>query len=105
MKKLLLLLFIGGSLLRSNAQVQYPDNIFPDTAFAPFIYGVASGDPLTDRVIIWTKVDTRNSVEVKWQMATDSLFTNIVHQGTAEAKQEHDKIVSFPRFLLCVMFF
>ena len=29
-----------------------------DTTLAPFYHGVASGDPLTDAVIIWTRVTT-----------------------------------------------
>src|SRR5580698_8973567 len=42
--------------ITANSQTRYPDNIYPDTTYAPFYYGVASGDPLQDKVIIWTKV-------------------------------------------------
>lgn len=28
----------------------------PDTIKAPFAHGVASGDPLADRVILWTRL-------------------------------------------------
>ncbi|MDV6331271.1 alkaline phosphatase D family protein [Asticcacaulis sp. 201] len=47
-----------------------------------FEHGVASGDPLTDRVILWTRlsgVDT--SCDVQWQVARDDAFTQIVAQG------------------------
>jgi len=50
----------------------------------PFFHGVASGDPLSDRVIIWTRVTPENgqeNVEVQWRMATDPSLTNIVRQG------------------------
>ena len=37
----------------------------------PFYHGVASGDPLTDSVIIWTRVtpESDSEVEVKWRIA------------------------------------
>lgn len=73
---------------------QYALNMYPDTAFAPFYYGVASGDPLQDRVIIWTKVfvkDTlQESVPLSWEMASDTGFTNVVNRGEAIAGRTHD---------------
>lgn len=38
-----------------------------DEALAPFVHGVASGDPLADRVILWTRYtpDTASSAEVE----------------------------------------
>lgn len=68
----------------------YPDNIFADSAYAPFLYGVASGDPLQDRVIIWTKVEATSAGLLKWQMASDSSFLNIVQQGNVESKESVD---------------
>lgn len=55
-------------------------------ALEPFYHGVASGDPLTDRVIIWTRItlDTpTDPVHVNWRMATDTAFTDLVDSGTA----------------------
>lgn len=72
---------------------QYPDNIFADSAYAPFLYGVASGDPLQNRVIIWTKVEAAAntpSVSLRWQVAADSLFQNIVQEGDVSAAQKSD---------------
>jgi alkaline phosphatase D len=69
------------------AQNGLPYNMYADTAYYPFIYGVASGDPLQDRVILWTKVVTAENstapVQLRWQIANDSLFTNNVNSGTA----------------------
>ncbi len=61
-----------------------------------FQHGVASGDPLSDRVILWTRVTlppTRSStgpMEVRWQIASDERLTNIVSKGTAQAATQRD---------------
>lgn len=55
---------------------------------AEFLYGVASGDPLNDRVILWThaKVKDQNyDVSLTWQVSKDSSFTNIVSSGSVIA--------------------
>lgn len=57
----------------------------------PFYHGVASGDPLPDAVIIWTRVTTEDaSVTVSWKMATDTLFSNVVQTGTATTNATRD---------------
>ena len=53
----------------------------------PFYHGVASGDPMADRVIIWTRVtpDTNQinqSIVVDWKIATDTGMVNVINQGT-----------------------
>jgi alkaline phosphatase D len=49
---------------------------------APFYHGVASGDPLNDGVIIWTRITTTESSEtVAWEMSEDTSFTDIVAFG------------------------
>lgn len=55
-----------------------------DEALAPFYHGVASGDPLADRVIIWTRVtpqDGEEEIEVSWEIATDPELINVVQVG------------------------
>lgn len=55
---------------------------------AQFTYGVASGDPLSDRVMLWTyaKVaDSTAAVPLTWQVATDSSFTTVVSSGSVDA--------------------
>ncbi|MFH9814251.1 alkaline phosphatase D family protein [Streptomyces sp. NPDC017230] len=66
-----------------------------------FLHGVASGDPLPDGVLLWTRVTpTPESIpgsgagpdtEVSWVVATDKAFTNIVTKGstTATAASDH----------------
>ncbi len=54
---------------------------------APFYHGVASGDPMTDRVIIWTRLTTENEpvvFSVDWEVATDPEMSNVIQSGTAE---------------------
>ena len=57
---------------------------------AEFKYGVASGDPLTDRVILWTHAKIANStaaVALTWQIASDNAFANVVRTGRIEANE------------------
>lgn len=58
-------------------------NLIADSTHAPFYYGVASGDPMDNKVIIWTHITTNQPVaSVVYEMATDSLFTNIIANGS-----------------------
>lgn len=59
----------------------------------PFYHGVASGDPLSDRVIIWTRITpdtTTQTITTNWQMATDTGMQNIVKSGTATTDSTKD---------------
>lgn len=52
-------------------------------ATVAFNHGVASGDPLVDRVIIWTRATTdANSIDIDYEVATDSEFKNIIRNGS-----------------------
>ncbi|WP_064967084.1 alkaline phosphatase D family protein [Tenacibaculum ovolyticum] len=65
-----------------------------DTSLAPFYHGLASGDPLKDAVVIWTRITTNNAaVNVSWKMATDVSFTNIVKQGSVITNDRVDYTV------------
>ena len=61
---------------------------FSVAAAAPlhFTHGVASGDPLSDRVILWTRAlpgsGSHSELEVRWEVAIDENFNNIVTWGT-----------------------
>jgi len=58
----------------------------------PFRHGVASGDPLADRVILWTRVSATGSrsVPVAWRIARDPALRRVVAEGAAEASPERD---------------
>lgn len=67
-----------------------------DQTLAPFYHGVASGDPLPDRVIIWTRVTPNNSqttIPVLWQIATDTTFENITNYGIVTTNSNKDYTV------------
>lgn len=75
------------------AQAQLPANIYADQAHAPFLYGVASGDPLTDRLIIWTKIEPDSgvaSISVNWEIATDTTFSNLINSGSFTTDTSRD---------------
>ena len=58
-----------------------------------FGYGVASGDPLSDRVILWTRVnlgDNAGPTSVQWEVATDPAFASLVASGTASTSADQD---------------
>lgn len=63
---------------------------------ALFAHGVASGDPLTTQVIIWTRVSPRlagRDVEVTWTMATDPALAQIVKRGKVRTGPARDHTV------------
>lgn len=70
---------------------------------ALFGHGVASGDPMPDRVIIWTRVTpvpeaTAGSglgppTEVDWEVARDQSFTQIVAHGQAVSAAASDHTI------------
>jgi alkaline phosphatase D len=73
----------------------------PTFAASPYSIGVASGDPLPDSVVLWTRLAPeplaadgsggmagRGPIEVRYEVATDDAFADIVQSGTALAKPE-----------------
>lgn len=71
-----------------------PSRAQVDGALAPFYHGVASGDPLTDRVILWTRITSSNASEtVEWQISTDTNFTTIINSGTTTTDSSRDYTV------------
>lgn len=67
----------------------------PGLAAGSFALGVASGDPTSDRVMLWTRLaaapaavgggSPTTDVEVAYDVATDADFTNLVASGTTTA--------------------
>jgi alkaline phosphatase D len=78
--------------LPSDAQTQAPK-----FRSDPFSLGVASGDPLPDGVVLWTRLapDPLNgggmppgAVTVKWEIAADEQMRKIFPRGSAVASPE-----------------
>jgi alkaline phosphatase D len=61
-------------------------------AQGPFLHGVASGDPLQDRVMLWTRVSVAApaALTVDWQVALDANFGVPVAQGQASTGPDRD---------------
>lgn len=67
-----------------------------DASMKPFYHGVASGDPLPDRVIIWTRVtpdDSVSAVPLKWEVAEDENFSSVYQADTTSALALRDYTV------------
>ena len=59
-----------------------------DQAQAEFNFGVASGDPLADKVILWTHAKFPGidaDVSLRYQVSKDAGFTQVVNEGSAVA--------------------
>ncbi|MGJ3699351.1 alkaline phosphatase D family protein [Variovorax sp. AFSI2.2] len=67
----------------------------PDGSSSVFKHGIASGDPLSDRVIIWTRVTAPapGTINVDWEVASDEGFGIIVARGTTSTGPERDYTV------------
>ncbi|MGP4014760.1 alkaline phosphatase D family protein [Saccharopolyspora sp. 5N708] len=96
------------TLTGAAAAVAFGTNLpISSTAFAdeasvrsdPFTLGVASGDPLPDAVVLWTRLVPQifdpmggmpdRNVPVQWQVARDDRFRQVVRDGTATARPEY----------------
>ncbi|MFT7578854.1 MAG: alkaline phosphatase D [Myxococcota bacterium] len=68
-----------------------PDTVFPELATTPFSLGIASGDPLSDSVILWTRllpaseVLPDSDIPIYWEVAVDPEFETLVHRGITQA--------------------
>lgn len=64
----------------------------PRLSESPFALGVASGSPLPDSVVLWTRLvgDDLGAqpVTVRWELAQDEGFARVVRSGQAEAAPE-----------------
>lgn len=68
-----------------------------------FLHGVASGDPLPDGVLLWTRLTPTPEalpgsglgpdVEVAWEVAADKAFSRVVARGAATASAASDHTV------------
>lgn len=78
--------------------------VSPAAAGSPvFAHGIASGDPLPDGVVLWTRVTVGPDAApgsgggapatVQWEIAADSGFTAVVAAGSLRADAESDHTV------------
>lgn len=60
---------------------------------AVFAHGVASGDPLSDRVILWTRITPQrlgDTVEVQWRIASDERMQRVLQRGRLRSDAMRD---------------
>jgi alkaline phosphatase D len=98
MRKLFFLCTLLLGLAGPLAAQQPAKRVSLNETLAPFYHGVASGDPLTDRVILWTRVtpdSTLPTIDVDWSIATDTNFSasSTVQSGTFTTDTSRDYTV------------
>lgn len=103
MKKLLtfsiaVLVLLGACSTKEKKAVAFKELVAPlyDSTLKPFYHGVASGDPLNDRVIIWTRVTPKDSVArilVTWEIAEDEAFSSVYKTDTLSTNPAKDYTV------------
>ena len=69
----------------------------------PFVHGVASGDPLPDAVVIWTRITPDEHAfpgsgdgaptKVRWRVAKDPEMRQVVQHGEATSQPERDHTI------------
>jgi alkaline phosphatase D len=73
--------------MQTKAQTTRPEHLNhlrtgARAGLAPFFHGVASGDPLQDKVMIWTRITTDSvDARVKWRIASDTGMVNVLDSG------------------------
>ncbi|WP_121614456.1 alkaline phosphatase D family protein [Mesobacillus foraminis] len=87
-------LTIPYSLSKKGVEASFTFNEYP------FTLGVASGDPLPDGVVLWTRLAPNptaadglggmvdKNIRVEWEIAEDKKFTKVIKRGTEVAMQE-----------------
>ncbi|KUJ82946.1 alkaline phosphatase [Microbulbifer flavimaris] len=83
----------GGVLVSTPLQAMTRPDLPSEVSFP---HGVASGDPLQDAVILWTRAlpaaSTQSGVPIKitWELARDEEFAEVLRRGTAETSAGRD---------------
>jgi alkaline phosphatase D len=74
-----------------------PSRITLEESMRPFYHGVASGDPLSDRVILWTRVTPEaghsGPIAVEWEISPNPNFSPVVQSGTVSTDESRDYTV------------
>jgi alkaline phosphatase D len=74
----------GGALTACGGDVRF------NGEQVAFNFGIASGDPLSDRVVLWThaRTSTDATIDLTWQMAADAGFGIVLASGAATASKD-----------------
>ena len=92
MRKFCLMLLLLGVYVLKGQQFTWtalPDHTYPDSLHHPFILGVASSEPDTAAVYIWTYAEpdsfTQVSMPFNWEFSADSGFSSVLFSGSVAA--------------------
>ena len=83
----------GGVLVSTPLQAMTRPDLPSEVSFA---HGVASGDPLQDALILWTRASPAASAEIGdplkviWELARDKEFMDVLRRGSAETSAGRD---------------
>ncbi len=88
----------AGVTVLAGQGVRFPQTLAQAVEAEPpnttFLHGVASGDPLADRVVLWTRVSgmpaEAATVRVSWTVSLDEAMTDVVAKGTSTARADDD---------------
>ncbi|MEM1122419.1 MAG: alkaline phosphatase D family protein [Bacteroidota bacterium] len=94
----LVLLLFACKVQEQKIATPFPDDgtsVFYDQNKKPFYHGVASGDPLSNSVILWTRVTPENisKVTVKWTISTNADMSGDKKSGTITTDAAKDYTV------------
>jgi alkaline phosphatase D len=90
MRKLFFLLY---ALLSQSITAQSLErNLIFNPNLKPFYHGVASGEPTSHSVVLWTRVtpESTGDISVQYTIALDTGFQQIVQTGSAIASESRD---------------
>ncbi|MGB7394352.1 MAG: alkaline phosphatase D family protein [Pricia sp.] len=90
----------SGGIILSSQLLACKEDDFPllgggEDGIPRFLHGVGSFDPISDAVMIWTRFtptedEIHQELKVKWEVATDPSFGQIVSEGYSTCSQESD---------------
>lgn len=74
---------LGPTVIEGRFTSGYEKRAVLNPLLKPFYHGVASGDPTSSSVILWTRVtpDSAGPVHVSWELAADTTFQTILQTG------------------------
>ncbi|MBU3023429.1 alkaline phosphatase [Aestuariibacter sp. A3R04] len=85
----------GGVVLSTHLTGCASGNNLPQNAVL-FSHGIASGDPSQSSIMLWTRAlpETNSPVaNVRWELARDKEFTDVIRSGDAKASANRDYTV------------
>ncbi len=78
--------FLVAASLAAAPRAAWAQNL----ARGAFTHGVASGDPLSDGVVVWTRFVGAGDGRIAWEVAEDEAFATVAQRGQASASIAND---------------